>query len=120
MASTRTPHLVGFNVHGQATNYQFFRYAFASCLLDDGYFCFTDEAKEYSSVAWFDEFDFKLVAAVSKPPTSEWKSGVWRRDFEHGIALVNPMKEHVTVALEPGFRRLLGRQDSAVNDGSPL
>ena len=103
MANTRTPHLVGFNVHGDPTDYRFFRYAYASCLLDDGYFCFTANDKEYSSVTWFDEFDFKLGAATTPPPTGPWQSGVWRRDFERGIALVNPTKEAVTVMLDPGF-----------------
>jgi hypothetical protein len=119
MAHTRVPHLIGFNVHGKTNDYRFFRYAFASCLLDDGYFCFTDVGKEYSSVTWFDEFDFKLGAAISKPPTADWRNGVWRRDFERGIALVNPTQQAVTVPLEAGFRRLLGKQDSAVNNGSP-
>lgn len=118
-ANTRAPHLVGFNVHGKTNDYRFFRYAFASCLLDDGYFCFTDEAKGYSSVAWFDEFDFKLGAAISGPPTAAWKNGVWRRDFERGIVLLNPTTQRVTVELEPGFRRLPGNQDSALNDGNP-
>src|ERR1035437_5041121 len=49
MANTRSPHIVGFNVHGDPTDYRFFRYAYASCLLDDGYFCFTAKDKEYSS-----------------------------------------------------------------------
>ena len=74
--------------------------------------------KEYSSVAWFDEFDFRLGGAISKPPMNAWTNGVWRRDFEHGIALVNPTKQPVTVTLEPGLRRLSGRQDSTVNNGN--
>lgn len=119
MANTRAPHFVGFNVHGKVTDYRFFRYAFASCLLDDGYFCFTASDQGYSSVSWFDEFDFRLGAAVSKPPTSEWKNGVWRRDFEHGIALVNPTKVAVTVEVETGLTRLRGTQASDVNNGAP-
>ncbi len=119
MANTRAPHLVGFNVHGKPTDYRLFRYAYASCLLDDGYFCFTATDKEYSSVAWFDEYEFKLGVALSKPSTAEWMNGAWRRDFDHGIALVNPTKWPVTVRLEPGLRRLSGRQDSNVNNGKP-
>jgi hypothetical protein len=119
MTNTRAPHLVGFNVHGQATDYRFLRYAFASCLLDDGYFSFTASDRGYSSVAWFDEFDFKLGAATSKPPAAAWKRGVWRREFAHGLALVNPTKQPVTVELEPGFVRLRGTQAPAVNHGNP-
>jgi hypothetical protein len=120
MANTRAPHIVGFNVHGSPTDYRFFRYAYGSCLLDDGYFCFTSAEKGYSSVTWFDEFDFKLGAAITEPPASPWQSGVWRRDFEQGLALVNPAKQAVTVTLEPGFSRLQGKQDAATNDGQPV
>jgi hypothetical protein len=118
MINTRAPHLVGFNVHGKCDDYRFLRYALCSCLLDDGYFCFSDAAKEYSSVAWFDEFDFKLGDAVSRPPATPWKDGVWRRDFARGVALVNPTDQPVTVALEPGLRRMAGKQDPSTNDGT--
>jgi len=115
LANTRAPHLVGFNVHGDATDFRFFRYAYASCLLDDGYFSFSANAKGYSGVTWFDEFDFSLGTAVSPPPHAEWKRGIWRRDFEHGIALVNPAKEAITVELEPGYARLHGTQSPGNN-----
>lgn len=120
MANTRSPHLVGFNVHGDTANCQFFRYAFASCLLDDGYFCFTDAKAEYNSVPWFDEFDFALGGALMKPPVTAWTNGVWRRDFSHGVALVNPTAQPVTVTVEPGLRALRGRQDPTVNNGQPV
>ena len=51
---------------------------------------------QYSSVVWFDEYDFKLGAAISNPPVVAWKGGVWRRDFERGIVLVNPTTQPVT------------------------
>ena len=118
MWNTRTPKIVGFNVHGSPTDYRFFRYAYASCLLDDGYFSFSDKAVMYSSVPWFDEYDFKLGRALSAPPAAAWSQGVWRRDFQNGVVLVNPTTESRTVTLEPGLRRLAGIQDPAVNDGA--
>jgi hypothetical protein len=120
LANTRAPHLVGFNVHGDPKDSRFFRYAYTSCLLDDGYFCFSDNAAGYSSVPWFDEYDCALGAARSAPPAGPWRNGVWRRDFEHGLALVNPAAQPATVTLEPGFRRLQGRQDPAVNNGEAV
>lgn len=120
LANTRAPHMVGFNVHGDPKDLRFFRYAYASCLLDDGYFCFSDLANGYSSVPWFDEYDFALGTARTPPPAKAWQNGVWRRDFERGVALVNPAAEPVTVTLEPGFRRLQGRQDAAVNSGEAV
>ena len=118
LKNTRPPKIVGFNVQGSPKDYRFFRYAYASCLLDDGYFSFTDKSAEYSSVPWFDEYDHKLGDARSGPPTTAWSQEVWRRDFENGIVLVNPTIFARTVKLEPGLRRLAGNQDPAVNNGS--
>jgi len=128
MMNTRAPHFVGFNVHGASADFRFFRYAFTSCLLDDGYFCFTASDHGYSSVAWFDEFNFKLGAAISKPPTADWKSGVWRRDFENGIVLVNPTPDPVTVTLaqvagsrgRTGIKRIRGSQVATWNTGNAV
>jgi hypothetical protein len=50
-----------------------------------------------------------------------WKDGIWRRDFEHAIVLVNPKGNGArTVSLEQAFRKLKGSQDPSVNDGSKV
>jgi hypothetical protein len=120
MSNLKEPKIAAFNVHGNPSDYRLFRYAYASCLLDDGYFSFTDVGREYSSVPWFDEYDFRLGRSVSRPPVAPWRDGVWRRDFENGLVLVNPTRESRTVTLEPGYRRLAGNQDPKVNDGSAV
>lgn len=118
LQNTQQPKIVGFNVSGAVGDYRFFRYAYASCLLDDGYFSFTDASRGYSSVPWFDEYDYKLGKALSAPPAAAWSHSVWRRDFEHGVVLVNPTGETRTVSLESGLRHLAGNQDPGVNDGT--
>ena len=120
LRNTRPPGIVGFNVHGNPADYRLFRYAYASCLLDDGYFSFTDAAKGHSSVPWFDEYDFKLGPARSSPPAAPWNDGVWRRDFEHGVVLVNPTSSPRTIVVDPELRRLAGKQDPVVNDGAAV
>ena len=120
LQNTRLPRIVGFNVFESPTDYRFFRYAYTSCLLDDGYFSFTDKSQGYSSVPWFDEYDHKLGDARSEPPTTAWSQEVWRRDFENGVVLVNPTIFARTVKLEPGLRRLVGKQDPAINNGSAV
>jgi len=120
LQNTRQPKIVGFNVFGAIDDYRFFRYAYASCLLDDGYFSFTDKSRDFSSVPWFDEYDHRLGSALSAPPAAPWKTGVWRRDFQHGVVLVNPTAEARTITLETGLRRLAGKQDAAVNNGAPV
>jgi hypothetical protein len=121
------PNITLFVVQGDPSNYRFFRYTFATCLLDDGYYDFAPERQHYGTVEWFDEFDLAGTASTSwlglaldRPPTSAWRAGVWRRDFEGGVALVNPKGNGVvTVELEDGFRRIAGRQAPAVNNGQP-
>ncbi len=110
-----------FNMGGNPTDYRGLRYGLTSCLMDDGYFTYNDLAKSYNGVVWFDEFDAKLGNATSKPPTSAWSSGVYRRDFENGIALVNPKGNGAKdVTLEEDFIAIKGTQDPAVNTGKTV
>jgi hypothetical protein len=46
---------------------------------------------------------------------------VWRRDFDNGIALVNPKGNGTqTVTLETAFVKLKGTQDPATNNGQTV
>ncbi|MDD2921495.1 MAG: putative glycoside hydrolase [Anaerolineales bacterium] len=45
---------------------------------------------------------------------------VWRRDFEHGIVLVNATSQPVVVSLEGKFVKIDGAQDRTVNDGATV
>ena len=91
--------------------------------MDNGYFSYS-EGKYIISV-WFDEYDLAgtsntkwLGKAISSPQLSPWQNGVYRRDFENGIALINPRGNgQQTVTLEPGFKRFLGKQDPNHNNG---
>lgn len=122
------PDLTMFVVQGEPDNYRFLRYSLATCLLDDGYFDYAPIGNEqYGTVEWFDEFDLAGAAdtnwlglAIDSPPESAWRSGVWRRDFEGGVALVNPRGNGVqTVKVEQGLSRIAGQQDRQVNNGQP-
>ena len=120
LRNTAPPHLVGFGIAGKRHDYRFFRYGFSSCLLDNGYFSFTDIDNQYSSVVWFDEYNVDLGRAKSAPPEATWRDGVYRRDFENGIVLVNPTATTRTLMIEPGFRHIAGQQDPAVNNGETI
>ena len=58
----------------------------------------------------------------------EGTGGVWRRDFENGIVLVNPTPEPLTVSLaqiagarqRSGVKRILGSQQPAWNSGQAI
>jgi hypothetical protein len=118
-----------FQHKGKRTDYKGFRYGFASCLMDDAYYDFADSETggvtgQY--VRWFDEYDLAgtsdtawLGTAVDAPPTAAWQSGVYRRRFTGGMVLVNPRGNGArVVTIESGYKRFVGTQDPAVNNGS--
>lgn len=118
-ANLAPPKLVGFNVAGNPKNYRFFRYAFTSCLLDNGYFSFSDKRHLYATLPWFDEYNVRLGFPIDPPQTAPWRDGVYRRRFQNGVVLVNPTKRPATVTLY-GYQHFLGQQDPRVNNGQPV
>src|SRR5581483_3953249 len=132
MDALREPKLGIFNQWGvnsasstiTAADYQAMRYGLAACLMDDGYYAYSDQANAYAGVpSWFDEFSVDLGAAITPPQAAAYYSnGVYRRDFENGIALVAPkgLTSSVTVTLESSYIKVKGNQDPAINDGSTV
>ena len=137
MDHTIAPHLVIFSADGQATDYAKFRYAFASALQEDGYFCYSPVNSTnhvlYSSVAWFDEYDLAgtsdtswLGAPVDPNQRTPRANGVYIRRFQHGMAVVNPKGNGTQTvdlaALFPGetYQRITGTQDPATNNGATV
>jgi hypothetical protein len=117
MARIAEPKLVIFHQDGNPSDYQAFRYGFASCLLDDAYYYFSAN-DNYSGVNWFDEFNASLGPATSSPAMTQWQSGVYRRDFQNGIVLVNPKGNGARqVFLEGEYYKLNGTQAPGVNNG---
>jgi Hypothetical glycosyl hydrolase family 15 len=120
MGALAAPKLAMFAMIGSPTDYQSLRYGLASCMMDDGYFTF-DSSSSYNDVPWFDEYNANLGAATSSPSTSAWHNGVYRRDFQNGIALVNPKGNGPqTVKLETSYKRINGSQDPSVNNGQTV
>jgi len=114
------PKLGIFNQWGDPHDYQSMRYGLGSALLGDGYYSFTDTSQGYHGVVWFDEYDAKLGSATTTPTTA-WQKGVWRRDFDNGVVLVNPKGNGTqTVTLEADFARIKGVQDPVTNSGQTV
>ena len=120
MGNTIFPHLVSFNVWGSITDYKFMRYALTSCLLNNGYFTFTDENVGYSSVPWFDEFDISLGLPIEPPQYVQDGITIYKRKFQNGLVLVNPTNSSQSVNVETGYTRFPGLQDPNVNNGKPI
>jgi hypothetical protein len=125
MASVAAPKLVTFNQDAiSTTDYQGFRYGFASCLLGNAYY-YSDDAENYNDFLTYDEYSFKLgtasTAALVFPGATAYQHGVYRRDFANGIALVNPKGNGTqTVTLETSYKHLSGTQDPTVNNGETV
>ena len=104
MNSVNTPKYVIFMQDAAATNYAGMRYGFCTCLLDNAYYANSANGA-YSSITLLDEFNFNLGAPIAGPNNPSngtnssggltvWSNGVWRRDFQNGIILVNPRGNH--------------------------
>jgi hypothetical protein len=120
MGALAPPNLAMFAMIGSATDYQTFRYGFASCLMDNGYFTF-NSSSAYNDIPWFDEYNALLGTAITAPPTSAWQNGVYRRDYSNGIALVNPKGNGPqTVTLETNYKRIKGSQVPTTNNGQTM
>jgi hypothetical protein len=73
----------------------------------------------------------KIMAALAAPKmlifgqaglaTSAWQNGVYRRDYQNGIVLVNPKGNgSQTVQLETSFKHISGTQAPAINNGQTV
>jgi hypothetical protein len=100
------------------------RFGLCTALLGDGFFDWEWSGHGHASLGllWADEFDNagKGRGYLGLPRGSAFQlpKGAWRRDFEGGIALVNPTASAVTIRLGEAFRRIKGTQDPVVNDGT--
>ncbi|MGH8588195.1 MAG: putative glycoside hydrolase [Gammaproteobacteria bacterium] len=127
MGLVKAPKLVIFGMKGKPTDYKAFRYGFASALMDDAYFDFSDGTGSIytTKVVWFDEYDLAgsrntswLGNAIDSPQTAPWQNGVYRRRFQNGMVLVNPRGNgDRTVTIGSGYKRFKGKQDTAHNNG---
>jgi hypothetical protein len=105
--------------------YQANRYGLTSTLMDNGYYAVMAPGTTRPE---YDEFFGGKVHSASKlgylgypknpPQTSPWSQGVYRREFEKGLVLVNPKGNGTrTVSVGTGWRRIDGSQDPQHNNG---
>lgn len=99
------------------------RFCLASALLGDGYYSFDYGDQAHNQLWWYDEYNVflgKPLNSAYKVETGETKisAGLWRRDFQNGIVLVNSGSTAKTVGLNEDFEKIHGQQDKSVNDGS--
>jgi hypothetical protein len=118
--AVRDPKLAIFGHHNWLIgDYRSMRYGLASALMDDGYYYISGlTGYDPSKLLWFDEFSFDLGYPTQVRQTAPWSQGVWRRDFQNGIVLVNPKGNGIQIVELGGtFRKLSGTQDPVTNNG---
>lgn len=127
-------HLIIFNGNtlntGEQNNFKAVRYGIASSLLEnDVYYSFDFGDQDHGQLWWYDEYNVDLGHAATGPlvytPGASvfsaripYAAGVWRRDFERGISVVNSTKQSQAIELGGDYEKIHGLQDGVVNNGS--
>ena len=126
-----------------STPYRALRYGFSWALMNDGYYAGEAAADHigpsYGSKVWFDEFDAGGIGeGYLGQPTRDWRGavqtrarwnygplGVWAREFEGGIAIMNPKGNGpVTLTIQDlggqRWKHFLGTEDPDTNNGQDV
>lgn len=110
-------------------NYRHVRYGLASTLLGDGFFSYDYDVTSPGQTWWYDEYSVNLGSAQSTAYNllaasgvgGNWSSGLWRRDFKNGVALVNSTaKKRIYVFAQEELEKIKGVQDKVVNNGQKI
>ena len=107
-------------MHGRLDDYQAMRFGLTSTLMNDGFFSYSELDRSYQSIPWFDEYDIHLGKAVERPQRVPWQNGVYRREFENGVVLVNPNAQEVTLNITEALVRFKGPQAPMINNGKSV
>lgn len=108
---------------GNFRNYRMMRFGLASTLLGNGYYNFDYGTQDRSHVEYYDEYSVSLGRPIRGAvnlllaASQEVAPGLWQRDFENGISLVNSTPSTRTLVLPGEYEKLNGTQDPYVNDG---
>lgn len=112
------------NNTGNREDYKKFRYGLASTLMNDAYYSFDNGDQSHRERWFYDEYTVALGEPVSgaynvlnenSPTTLE--PGVWKRDYEHATVIVNSTAQSQTITFNNGLEKILGTQDTTVNNG---
>ncbi len=109
---------------GENYLYKKIRFALASTLMEDGYFAFDYGTQDHAQLWWYDEYNVNLGSALGAPKNLlnknfvQYEAGVWQRDFENGIVLLNSTNKNQTITFDDAvYEKIKGTQDLIVNNG---
>lgn len=123
------PHVTAINSDtknsGNWKDWKRMRYGLTTTLLFDGYYSFDYGTQARDLLYWYDEY----AVSLGKPSSfaarnlldgiiDSVRPGVWRRDFQYGVVLINSTTTEQSLKLDEEFERVHGKQDPDTNDGS--
>ncbi len=126
-AANRLPRLTIINSNsgntGNQSDYRSMRFGLASSLLEDDVFYSFDYGDQNHGQLWrYDEYEIDLGKATGEAASPDgrprYSEGVWHRDYERGLVIVNSGSEPREVNLGGEYEKIIGKQDPRVNDGS--
>jgi hypothetical protein len=125
-AKNRQPNISILNTYNKdRNNFAKVRFGLASTLMQDsGYFSYDYDNTNHGQLWWYDEYDVNLgkplfpAYNILDKTDEKFKPGLWRRDFENGIAMLNSTgKEQKYIFSREEFEKINGGQDPSVNNG---
>ncbi len=111
---------------GQYMNSSRMRYGLTSTLMYDGYYSFDWGTQKREDFWWYDEFDLNLGQPKSTPinlldsQNGQIKEGVWQRDFENGLAIVNSTNKNQTINFDREYEKVNSAQNQNINNGAKI
>ncbi|MBD3359446.1 MAG: hypothetical protein GF365_01925 [Candidatus Buchananbacteria bacterium] len=109
---------------GNSEDYRDFRFGLTSTLLGDGYYSFDHGDKAHESLWWYDEYNFYLGRSLNdienllSAGSKQIQPGVWQRDFQNGLVLVNSTGVEQEINFNKEFEKIKGNQDPITNNGA--
>ncbi|PIT95219.1 hypothetical protein COT98_00695 [Candidatus Falkowbacteria bacterium CG10_big_fil_rev_8_21_14_0_10_39_9] len=126
-ATNRQPNISVLNTYSKDRNsFTKVRFGLASTLMQDsGYFSYDYDNTNHAQLWWYDEYNINLgkplfpAYNILDKTNEKFKAGLWRRDFENGIVMLNSTsKEQKYIFSREEFEKINGAQDRSVNNGS--
>ncbi len=130
--NAKSPKLNRFQHASTENNYRSMRYGFAGTVIQEAYFASVANTGVYAVLRWYDEYwvdiatgtptlDQNIGRGYLGEPVGEpvlVSAGVWKREFQNGIVVLNDNVASQTVALGAYYRHINGVQDHAANPGT--
>lgn len=109
---------------GNRYDYTSMRFGLTSALMFDAYYSFDWGTNLREQLWWYNEYDTSLGTPTSPAKNLTGKTdgnfmaGLWQRDFEKGIILVNSTNQPQTAVFDAEYEKLRGTEDRSTNNGA--